>query len=248
MSDIEFETTLIVVADQPESVFGRISTLTELAGLTLSEPETKALRDVYFDTVGGELSDRMFALRLRISESIKIALKGPTSASQRTEIEGEWPGAIDAVYKALDQLAVTLGRPASDCDDPLEALKLTGLQIIHDRKNERTTLLLRAGNQDIGEIVLDRVTYLVSGLQIGHYEIEVEAYESCHIEQIQQASNALMNMFKPQVIEADIGKLALGLLLEQLQVEGALRASLTPQNTIRPDAYPTLLKRLRLKE
>jgi hypothetical protein len=84
-------------------------------------------------------------------------------------------------------------------------------------------------------------------MQVGHFEVEVEAYESCHIEQIKEVSNSLMTMFKAQLIEAEISKLGLGLLLEQLQDEGGLSACLTSQNSIRPDAYPALLERLQSK-
>jgi hypothetical protein len=181
---------------------------------------------------------------LRLSDTIKIALKGPTSASQRTEIEGLWPDAIESVYQALEKSAVSLTRPASDRDHPVEAMKSTGLRIIHDRMNERTTLLLNAQDQDLGEIAMDRVTYRISGQEINHYEIEVEAYKSEHIEHIRKVSSALLNMFESQLLEADIGKLSLGLLLEQLHDEGTLQTCLTPGNTIRPDAYPSFLARL----
>ena len=244
MPDIEYEKTLIVVAASPESTLDQLKDLQEIAGLSVSTPKAQTQRDVYFDIGDGRLADRRIALRLRLSGTVKIGLKGPTFESQRTEIEGLWPNAIESVYRALEQFGVNHQRPVPDREHPVDAMKSTGLQIIHDRMNERTTLVLKTKKQEAGEIVLDRVTYQISGQEVYHFEIEVEAYNSEHIERVQEVSSVLLNTFKDQLLEADVGKLSLGLLLEQLQDEGMLRPCLTSCNTIRPDAYSGLLSRL----
>lgn len=252
----EVELSLVVTADDPESVLQRLARLREIGPYVLRARGSERIVDRYFDTPDGALRKQGLALRLRALDGMtSIGLKGPPrSTSTRTEdrLEQERPFSSEAVEEVGRRIG--LGRrgaasPAADSADPDAVLEARlGVDLIQRRETVR---LLRdvADARDVSgpvlaELALDRVRFEIHDHDVRHYEIEIEAKRTGRGTKAARAIAAeLVTRYRGELAEWPYGKLPTGRAIEQLLLDGRLD-DVGPDGALTPRAYEQIRRYL----
>lgn len=247
---VEAETTLVICSEQPDEVARSLNRLNVLGEYELVQGDSRVQHDRYFDTPYGALGNRGWALRLRqAGSSWWITLKGPArrtdyGAMERREIEAIWsPESLREILRELEALGVTLRGRQADTDVPVEAMTECGLEVFHQRVTRRHARdVRRTGRKDIvAELVVDRVTYDLSGIEIVHYELEIESkHKTYGSSAVQRIAVELLERFPGDLRPWSLGKLATARVIEKLLGRGGLDGMINKDRTLRPEAYHTI--------
>lgn len=250
----EEELTLLVTSEDPDSIVQAVAGLKRLGRFSLVARERRNIRDVYYDRPDGLLGKRGWALRVREVNAAKvITLKGPPSPNesggiQRLELEAPW--SRDSLCAVLDLLAMS-GIPVpevalnADLSDPYCAVESMGMGAIQDRDTIRLVRHILPEEDEpgspVGELVIDSVIYHFGEMNIGHYELELEAGSPGASEIIGSLAQLLLEEFGPALRPWNIGKTATGRRVEQLLAAGTI-ASLMRDGRLLPVAYDHMIR------
>jgi len=246
----EIESALVVCSEAPGEVLDAVAALTGIAGLELRPRPDEAIRDRYFDTPDGRLGAREVALRVReVDGRTLLALKGPTGPGEggegRDELEEDWLG------RAWETLRSELGRdvalPAvAPADDPVEALRLAGLELVQERHTARRVrdVVPPGGGRRLAELAVDTVDFRVAGQPVRHHEVEVEAKAPEGAAAVPAVVEALAGRFWPALRPWPYGKLPTGKAVEALLAERGPEGLLDDGGALLPAAYDAVAERL----
>jgi inorganic triphosphatase YgiF len=250
--DREIEATLVIRSEKAQIVANEIANLDSIGDYRLLPQNPEKIHDLYFDIPSRALQKQKLALRVRgIGTDRWIALKGPSQATDwggvdRLEIELPWSeDTLDRILKELIDRGIRISQQHQDSDNahPLDVMASLGLQVIQDREDRREIRnIVRAGERNgpvLAEMVIDRVVYHLSGREILHHEIEIEAKEGDAIV-IDDVAEGLLAMYEPALRRWDHGKLATGKAIEKMLTEGILENLLDTNNNLKPVAYDTI--------
>ena len=252
----EVELSLVITADDPESVLRRLARLREVGSYVLHARGSDRIVDHYFDTPDGALRKQGLALRLRtLDGATLIGLKGPRrSASTRTEdrLELEGPFSSEAVEEVARRIGG--GRPVAgstdvDSADPDAVLEAAlGVGLIQRRETVRLLRDVADAREPSGpvlaELALDRVRFEVGSREVRHYEIEIEAKRTGRGTSATRAIAAeLVTRHPDELAEWPYGKLPTGKAIEQLLADGKL-AELGPDGALTFRAYEQIRRYL----
>ncbi len=248
----EVELSLVIAADDPESVLRRLARLREVGPYVLNARGSDRLVDRYFDTPDGALQEQGLALRLRaLDKTTLIGLKGPRrSASTRTEdrLERELPFSSEAVEEVGRRIGRTRTVTSTDADPEAVLEAALGVRLIQRRETAR---LLRdvadareASGPVLAELALDRVRFEIGSREVRHYEIEIEAKRTGRGTSAARAIAAeLVTRHPDELAEWPYGKLPTGKAIEELLADGKL-AELGPDGALTPRAYEQIRRYL----
>jgi len=236
----EIEATLLIQSDDPEGVAAEIAQLEKIGSWRVEQQPSLAIHDLYFDTPDARLQLQRLSLRFRkIDGESKLTLKGggeetDWGALRRTEIESPW--SLDALRKVLTEIkgfedTEITGLPESD---PVAALQKLDLQIIQNRKTNRTVRnILDSHHNVVAELALDRVTYTFEEQQILHYEIEVEA-KGGNVDSVHEITRHLKSLNETKLRSWPYSKLATGKAIEALMAKGTVELS---EGLLSPESF-----------
>ena len=252
----EVELSLVVTADDPESVLQRLARLREVGPYALRARGSERIVDRYFDTPDGALRKQGLALRLRtLNGMTSIGVKGPRrSASTQTEdrLERERPFSSEAIEEVGRQIGLgrrgtrSVAADGAQADAVLEAH--LGVEPIQRRETVR---LLRdvadareVSGPVLAELALDRVRFEIQDHEVRHFEIEIEAKRTGRGTKAARAIAAeLVERYAGELAEWPYGKLPTGKAIEQLLVDGRLE-ELGPDGSLTPRAYQQIERHL----
>jgi inorganic triphosphatase YgiF len=253
MSDIETEIKYAVIDDNPEGICGRLFAMTEIGDFALKYPEQVDIEDVYYDTPGGQLKKRGWALRTRrLDDRALVTLKGKTVLSQgglisRTEIERPWSrnGLLDIV-EAVQEIGVPLSEVMwDDSASPIFFLEAMGFTAIQIRRTLRKIRQVYARTGDhAAELAIDKVEFIFKDFVALHYEVEIEAPAE-DTDKITRLGSYLAERFKPSLKVWVFNKLEMGHGIGRLEGRSDKDKYIAPNGRLLPDAYPELEKILR---
>ncbi|MGH3030480.1 MAG: CYTH domain-containing protein, partial [Gaiellaceae bacterium] len=252
----EVELSLVIAADDPESVLRRLARLREVGPYVLRARGSERIVDRYFDTADGALRKQGLALRLRgVDGTTLLGLKGPRrSTSTRTEdrLEQERPfssEAVEDVGRRIGRARAAAGSTDADSADPAAVLEaVLGVGLIQRRETARLLRDVAEAREVSGpvlaELVLDRVRFEIGDREVRHYEIEIEAKRTGRGTKAARAIAAeLVTRHSDELAEWPYGKLPTGRAIEQLLFDGKL-AELGPDGALTPRAYEQIRRHL----
>jgi len=251
---LERESTLLVVADDPERTLQRIAALRALGGHVLRPRGMERLRDVYLDTPDGRLAARGIALRTRQTGrgAQLVTLKGPTAGDPETgaarpELElAAGARATARVREALERMGVRReGGSAAPAADLRRALGLVEVQRRVTRRTVRDVFAPgpRPG-PPLAELALDRVTYRFGDREARLFEVEIEALRKDGGAAVKAVRRALLERFGDALRPWDYSKLATGRALARRNGLGRLAEWLGEGARLKRSAVPRLARSL----
>lgn len=252
---MESELTLVVCSQHPRRVAKEICGLVGIAEFSFLPLKPCTLHDYYFDTPGGELGLRQWALRVRrIGREHWITLKGPPSSSEsglveRAEIEVRWsPDALPLLRHRLASIGIRLNPLLFDPLDPLGSLNKAGLKMAQRRDTRRQVRGVHLGHHKplLAELAIDEVTYRWPRGEVIHYEVEIEANSRDGIRAVEALAGHLVMRFKGSLRKWAYSKLATGRAIEELLATGALADMVNRSKALKPAAYDLIDTHLRL--
>jgi hypothetical protein len=247
--DQESELTLAICSDDPDAVASQVASIRELAGCRVIPDEGIDLRDRYFDTPRFAILDAKWALRLRHAQgNLFVALKGPVSHTEwgglaRPEIEGKW--SLETFLRIMQVLA-GLGLTGVDptqvwSPDAFQTITSLGFRVIQDRWTRREVRDVKFGTgpdgDSVAELVIDRVVYDFPGMEIVHFEVEIEAKAAASAHLLGAMKQELLGRFGSSLCSWDHNKLAIGFALGRLLDLGELSGLVNISNRLGPGAY-----------
>jgi inorganic triphosphatase YgiF len=245
----EIEVKLVIASEKPDQLARRISSMDQIMDFELTDPAILKIRDVYFDTPKANLGKNRLSLRCRfVGSDCLITLKGKTELKswggiQRLEIEKQCSKAsLESIRDKLKALGVTLadGLVVYSMENPLKSMQNMGLQVIQDRRtlrHSRSIISSAKSKRLLGEISVDRVTYLYSAIRIIHHEIEIEAKGNDGIKAVQRIAQQLKNQLPQELRFESFSKLTLGILLEKFSDKNNILPYLDQFGQLLPSAY-----------
>jgi hypothetical protein len=255
----EVELSLVVTSADPEAVIRRLARLRELGRYVLRPRGVERIVDRYFDTPDGTLRERGLALRLRTARgATTIGLKGPPrSASTHTEDRSERerpfsPAAVDEIGRRIGLARGREGRADGGGGDPDALLEsVLGVSVIQRRETARGLRDVLDGADAAGvvlaQLALDRVRFKLTGAEVRHYEVEVEAKRPGRgTKAARDVAAELLARYPGELSEWPYGKLPTGKTIEQLLAEGGLEG-LGPDGALMPQAYAQVRERLQAR-
>jgi inorganic triphosphatase YgiF len=252
MSDKETEIKYAIIDDNPGAICDRLSSMTEIGDFALKYPGQVDIEDVYFDTRGGELKKRGWALRTRkLDDRTFVTLKGKSVLSQggpisRTEIERPWSrNGLMEIVEAVQEIGVSL--PTAMWDDsasPIFFLEAMGFTAVQIRKTLRKIRQVYAPTGDhTAELAIDKVQFIFRDFTALHYEVEIEAPDTdTDTDKITQLGGYLAERFKPSLKVWVFNKLEMGYGIGRLAGRSDKDKFIAPNGRLLPDAYPELEK------
>jgi hypothetical protein len=252
----EVELSLVITADDPESVLRRLARLRQVGPYVLRARGSDRIVDRYFDTPDGALRKQGLALRLRaLDGATLIGLKGPrrsTSTLTEDRLEQERPfssEAVEEVGRRIGRGRLVAGSTDADSADPDAVLEaVLGVGLIQRRETVRLLRDVAEAREVSGpvlaELAFDRVRFEVGTGEVRHYEIEIEAKRTGRGTKAARAITAeLVTRHPDELAEWPYGKLPTGRAIEQLLSEGKL-AELGPDSALTPRAYEQIRRYL----
>ena len=247
----EVESSLVVLSETPEAVLQAIEGLGEVAGHPLGAARSEQIVDRYFDTVDLALAKRKFALRVRdLDGRVVVTLKGPSATGRwgsedRLELECDWSEeAWRRVLAVLGQHGVVVGpAPTSPLGPPLETLGAAGLETVQHRealRRIRSVLPRGSGQGRVAELALDTVTFHISGRDLRHYEVEIEAKARGGESAVAAVTTELVDRYWPWLRPWRHGKLPTGKAVTALLDEGQADDLVGRDGTLKPHAYDAI--------
>lgn len=244
----EREATLIICSENPQAVAGQIADLTSIAHFRLLPQESQTFHDLYFDTPDGALQTQKLALRVREMGARRwITLKGGSQPTdwggvERLEIEALWSQeALTTVVKELWARRLRIPQQRWDLPQahPLDVMASLGMEVVQHRETHRQPRIIVSpdGSPVLAELAIDSVVYHLSGQEIRHHEVEIEAKVKGSSPVLKTVIESLVTMYRPLLRRWDHGKLATGKAIERLLSEGALEGLLDTYNNLKPGAY-----------
>jgi uncharacterized protein YjbK len=252
----EIELKLVIKSNNPYQIIEEISQLNSIGQYILKPPETKKIRDAFFDTNSYQLRKNKIALRTRLMDNVwYITLKGKQQIDKngiinRFELELPWcQSSLNEVLEYLSKYDFSISNhPKIRVSDyPINDLQKLGFVIIQDRITERISKLIvnQKDNIIIAEIALDSVFYEIQKRKIGHFEIEIEAKNEEGKNALNTSSKELLALYKDQLTVWIYNKLVTGIALESLFNDKFLSEFVNNYNNLKPTAYDELLSYLK---
>ncbi len=251
----EEELTLLIVSETPEAVVEDVARLTRMDGFSLIARETRIIRDVYYDRSDGLLSRKGWVLRIRdVNSELLVTLKGPPTRAewggvQRLEFEAPWSReSFESTINFLAMSGISLQEEGREPDlsDPYGTVESMGFRAIQDRETIRRVREIVVADDDssgpIGELVIDSVTYHFPGMNVGHFELELEAGTTNTANLIGNLARFLLESFGSVLRPWNMGKTATGKRVERLLAEGML-SDFLKDGKLLPVAYDHMLRR-----
>jgi len=246
----EIEAALIICSETPHAVSRQIAGLTLIANYRLLPQDSQMIHDLYFDTPDRKLKTQKLALRIReIGVMRWIAFKGPSKPTdwggvERLEIEAPWSqDALTRVVKELlDRKIKMLPQHQDlDCVHPLDVMTSLGLTVVQDRESHRKVRnivhLDEESSPVLAELAIDSVIYHFSNQEIYHHEVEIEAKTREGSTALKAVIESLFAMYGPVLRRWDYSKLAIGMVIEKLLSEGAIKGLIDINGNLKPVAY-----------
>ncbi len=244
----EAESTLVILSEAPESVAGKIASLTSIGGYRLLPQHPMMIHDFYLGISDSAPGKPGPALRIReVGATLLITLKGPTRPTdwggiERLEIELPWSrDALHLVFKRLMEMGVQIPEQCPDFDphSPLNVMASAGLQVVQDRETHRQVrdIVSDGGCIALAEMAIDSVVYHFAGQDIRHYEIEIEAKQEAGPAAVRMVIKGLIEMYGPAVRRWNYGKLTTGQAVEEMLSKGILEGLIDSENNLKPVAY-----------
>jgi hypothetical protein len=256
MSDAprEVEGVLVISADDPEAVAGRLAALEAVDRFDLLARDPQRILDLSLDTGDGALAAARVTLRVRELDgrhllTLKADARRAELAAERLELEAPWsPGALRAALEELRRRGVQVPHPAPEpgqgAGDPLAVLAGIGLHQTQARATTRTPRDVvergRPGAAPVAELAIDDVAYRFPAGTVRLLEVEVEAKGPGGLDTVQALLGALAQAFPGELRPWEHGKLATGLAAERLLAAGRLEGLLGPAGVLRPAAHDRL--------
>jgi inorganic triphosphatase YgiF len=243
----ETETTLVVVSDTPEQVADAVAALTELDGFALQHRPDEPIRDRYVDTADGLLGRARTSVRVReVGPKRLLTIKGPATGGRggetREEHEIEWSGEAWALLR--EKLGAELEIPDKPPvpADPIETLAAVGLDVIQERETlRRVRAVVPPGQRRaVAELAIDAVTFRLGGVDVRHYEIEIEVKAPGGEDAVAALADSLLARFGPELRLWRLGKLSTGKAVVSLIEDRESDDLLTDDGTLRPSAYDAI--------
>lgn len=245
----EIESTLIVCSSEPYEVVKRIAALDSISEYALVPQQAQNIKDTYFDRPDHALESKKIGLRIRVVDGERlITMKGPsklheTGASERLELELKW--SEDGLRSVIDELRrwgveIEGLRESLDLEHPLRALSELGFEVKQRRENSREVRnVVPQGDSGyvLAELVIDSITFDLTGQQAHHKEVEIEAKSVDGAKLLGSLTEYLKNMFPNDLVPWYHSKLAIGLAVKDLADSGELKALLDEQDSLKPEAY-----------
>ncbi|MCL6449836.1 MAG: CYTH domain-containing protein [Acetobacteraceae bacterium] len=187
-------------------VFERLRRAETLGPFSLGPLEEEEVRDVYWDTVGGELGAAGLALRLRRAGSgprITLKARGACAGGYATRPEWEADLTPGSLARCLTLIAAS-GVPdpgACRLEEFLAGERCGRLRPVLEVVAQRCRRRLSLGGQEVGLLSLDRTAY--PGREGGPlYGIEIEAAGQGTVAHLRQAEAHLVAL-APGLLEPD---------------------------------------------
>jgi inorganic triphosphatase YgiF len=214
-SHVELELKLVA---RDAGVLDEVAELTDLAGYRLHEEPQRAIRDRYWDTPGGALSNRGCSLRVRVQDSTqRLTLKRSGSVAEGLfrHPELELPASYESwltVRVELDRQGISLPAAGDSGGGIADTLAAAGLEITQDRSTVRRVLRAELDRRAVVELSLDTTTYHLGYYNVVFHEIEAEAL-SGEVQHVLSLGRALQQAFDGRVHASERNKYARGLEL-----------------------------------
>jgi inorganic triphosphatase YgiF len=227
VNSIESELTLLVSCDDPDEMLSKIGNIDSVDNYIFAPADSLMIRDYYFDTPAGELSENRNVLRMRRqSEQVRITFKGPSRESkngilERTEIEVPWSREALAELSGVPEtrkLFISLFQEINAQPDALETFINAGLIIVQERETKRIIKRIRRlkTKHIVAELALDRVIYRVDDRALRHAEIEIEAKREESAPVVQRIAEYLVGLYPDELRKWAHTKFATGRAIQAL--------------------------------
>ena len=247
---LEIEATLVVLWQDPESVFGMIAGLSSIGTYRLEGAGTVTVEDTYYDTPSMSLMRSGAAVRIRrMGDLVLFCAKqdertDASGAATRHEWESAWSRrCIPLITAAAAENAAEVS--VDFCEDaPGRTLEQAGLRPIQTRVTVRRKIRAREGSSPEDRVValvcLDTVSYEMPGGTFIHREIEVEASEAPDAGHVHVITRLLQEYLGDAVKPWPHNKLITGFALQFLESPRGSRRPGTPTRDLGPDDYKAI--------
>jgi hypothetical protein len=248
----EIEAALIVYADAPQAVEGRLANLRTLAGFSFLPRADETIEDIYFDTTDRSLQARLIALRVRklsvqgrddvLLLTMKADSQPALAGEDRVEIESSWSSStLRNVVSELSNRGVRLPTPPDELGstDPMAVMASLGLEEVQTRGTARKPRDVTSGAEAglLAELAIDTVTYRFRDRPVSLLEVEVEAKGRGDASTVERITASLHDAFPSQLHPWPYGKLPTGKAIQELQADGQFDVLIDEDGMLRPAAY-----------
>lgn len=226
---LEREAKLIVCAEAPAALLGRLGRWRGLADYTFASPTHHTMHDHFLDTSERALRRRLLALRIRREAAgAWLTLKGPAALSEhgaleRLEIERPWSmRALMEIRTVLAAHGVSLAAPATTAGDAFAALPALGLSVVESYLVERRRYDVLATATPVAELALDMLKIELNGLELRFYEVEIEQKQPAGAAALTRIRAALLARYPQGLRPWRHSKFGVALALRALARAGGL--------------------------
>ncbi len=258
MTGREVEAAFVITAPDALMLAGDVAALTAVPGYALIAGPAQGIRDIHVDTADRALAARLVAVRVRTIDGVDwLTLKGPPrptawGAQERVEFEEPWsPDALLDVVGLLRQADVRLRaepptRPGPTT--PESVLGTLGLVPIQRRETYRRPRRVVPLGDPRGaapaEMDVDVVTYWFHRRDVRLCAVEVEVRCPDGHAASAAVTRYLLERYEPLIRPWPYGKLATGMVIEDLLARGALDQVLADDRMLRASGFDLIEARL----
>jgi inorganic triphosphatase YgiF len=249
----EVESSVVIVAPDPEHVLRSLTHLRTLDGYRFARTDRRSIVDTYFDTPDAKLRKRGFALRIRVENGMRlITLKGRRSAASGASdnrLELEVPFSLDAIHEIRSRVHLPAGKHSPrERESPEDLLQAElGVEAIQTRETERSARAIAGGDARtaVAELALDRVQFHVGQARVRHYEAELESKQPrSGPKAVRELVPALLRRYPDTLRPWTYSKLATGNAIAELMAKRRLDDVVSPDGTLAPQAYGLIARYL----